>query len=217
MIYSYTRPIEECVEFIVADLDRAIGLLPDNFPQQEVGRATRVAALALKSRILLYAASPLYNGNTALQAFQDSTGLQMFPQTYDAEKWRIAADAARQAIQTAESAGYGLYRSVSDDPVANYQEIFINNWNKEVLFARNIDRYGHHFRCSDPISLSGFSIFNPTQEMVDAYQMADGSTPITGYTNNGLTPIINPRWDTWRRDTWKQPKRVGGRGREICS
>ncbi len=187
------RPIEESVDFILEDLDRAIDLLPAVSAQEEVGRATSVAAMALKSRILLYAASPLYNGNTALEAFRDSTGLQMFPQTYEADKWKLAADAARLTIQTAESAGYGLYRSASDNPVANYSEIFINNWNKEILFARNVDRYGHHFRCADPISLSGFSIFNPTQEMVDAYQMEDGSTPITGYTNNGLTPIINPQ------------------------
>lgn len=191
-LLSYNRrPVEECIDFMVADLDRAIELLPDNFPPEEVGRATRVAALALKSRILLYAASPLYNGNTAFESFRDSTGLQLFPQTYNADKWKLAADAARQTIQVAEAAGYGLYRSLSNDPVANYTEIFINNWNKEVLFAKNVDRYAHHFRCADPISLSGFSIFNPTQEMIDAYQMADGSTPITGYTNNGLTPIIN--------------------------
>lgn len=192
-LLSYTRrPIEECIDFMVADLDRAIELLPDNFPTQEIGRATRVAAMALKSRILLYGASPLYNGNTAFESFTDSTGLQLFPQNYDSNKWKIAADAALEAIQTAEAASYGLYRSATDDPIANYQEIFLINWNKEILFAKNIDRYGHHFRCADPISLSGFSIFNPTQEMVDAYQMADGSTPVLGYTNNGRTPIINP-------------------------
>jgi hypothetical protein len=191
-LLSYTRrPIDECVEFIIADLDRAFEHLPDNFSQQEIGRVTRVAALALKSRILLYAASPLYNGNTEFEAFRDSTGLQMFPQTYDANKWKLAADAALRTIQISESAGYGLYQSTTNDPVDNYQEIFLKNWNKEILFAKNLDRYAHHFRCADPISLSGYSIFNPTQEMVDAYEMEDGSTPIIGYMNNGLTPIIN--------------------------
>ncbi|HBL34269.1 MAG TPA: RagB/SusD family nutrient uptake outer membrane protein [Porphyromonadaceae bacterium] len=192
-LLSYTRrPIDECIDFMVKDCDNAMEYLSDNVSQQEVGRATRVAALALKSRILLYAASPLYNGNTDFESFRDSTGLQMFPQTYDPNKWKVAADAALRTIQISESAGYGLYQSTTNDPVANYQGVFLNNWNKEILFAKNLDRYEHHFRCSDPISLSGFSIFNPTQEMVDAYEMEDGSTPIIGYINNGLTPIINP-------------------------
>jgi hypothetical protein len=192
-LLSYKRrPIDECVNFIVKDLDRAAELLTDRVSQEETGRVTRVAALALKSRVLLYAASPLYNGNTDLVDFKDSTGLQFFNQTYDNEKWKLAADAALQCIQVAEAAGYGLYRSDSNDPVLNYQELFLKNWNKEVLFAKNLDRYAHHFRCADPISLSGFSIFNPTQEMVDAYEMEDGSTPILGYEADGLTPIVNP-------------------------
>ncbi len=191
-LLSYTRrPVEECVDFMLEDLNRATSLLDDIVPDNEVGRVTRVAALALKSRILLYAASPLYNGNSDYSNFTDSTGVQLFPQNYDANKWKLAADAALETIVTSEAAGYELYRSASNNPVLNYRELFINNWNSEVLFAKNLDRYGHHFRCADPISLSGFSIFNPTQEMVDAYQMEDGSTPIIGYTDNGRIPIIN--------------------------
>lgn len=208
-LLSYTRrPIEESIDFMVEDLNRAISLLDDRVADNEVGRVTRVAAMALKSRILLYAASPLYNGNNDFANFTDSTGLQLFPQDYDSNKWKVAADAALETILTSEAAGYGLYQSVSNDPVANYQEIFINNWNREVLFAKNLDRYGHHFRCADPISLSGFSIFNPTQEMVDAYQMEDGSTPIIGYTNNGLTPIINHE-SGYREDGYVENARAG--------
>ena len=208
-LLSYTRQsVEESIDFMVEDLDRAISLLDDRVADNEVGRVTRVAAMALKSRILLYAASPLYNGNNDFANFTDSTGMALFPQNYDSNKWKIAADAALETILTSEAAGYGLYQSVSNDPVANYQEIFINNWNREVLFAKNLDRYGHHFRCADPISLSGFSIFNPTQEMVDAYQMEDGSTPIIGYSDNGLTPIINPE-SGYREDGYVENARAG--------
>lgn len=192
-LLSYTRrPIEECVDFMVADCDSAAMLLPSKMPDVELGRATKVAALALKSRILLYAASPLYNGNPDFINFADSTGLHLFPQTYDPQKWVKAAEAAKECIQTAEAAGYKLHQSVTNDPVLSYAETFLLNWNEEILFAKNLDRYAHHFRCADPISLAGFSILNPTQEMVDAYEMEDGSTPILGYTDDGLTPIINP-------------------------
>lgn len=192
-LLSYTRrPIEECVDFMVADCDSAATLLPSKMSDVELGRATKIAALALKSRILLYAASPLYNGNSDFINFTDSTGLHLFPQTYDSQKWVKAAEAAKECIQIAEAAGYKLHESVTNDPVLSYAETFLLNWNEEILFAKNLDRYSHHFRCADPISLAGFSILNPTQEMVDAYEMEDGSTPILGYTDDGLTPIINP-------------------------
>lgn len=184
------RPVEECVEFIAADCDRAAEILPDKMPSTDTGRATRIAALALKARLLLYAASPLYNGNEDMVNFTDSTGMAFFPASYDAAKWKTAADAALACIRAAEAGGYGLYRSSSNDPVLNYQEIFYNNWNKEVLFAKNIDRYDHYLRCADPIGLGGFSIINPTQEMVDAYEMENGQAPITGYNADG-TPVIN--------------------------
>lgn len=100
-LLSYKRrPVEECVDFMIKDLDKAIEYLPLKVSQEEIGRATEAAALALKSRILLYAASPLYNGNTTYSAFKDSAGLQLFPQNYDVNKWKIAADAAKECIQT---------------------------------------------------------------------------------------------------------------------
>lgn len=49
---------------------------------------------ALKARTLLYAASPLYNGNTMYKDVKNLDGTQLFPQTYDKELWKRAADAA---------------------------------------------------------------------------------------------------------------------------
>lgn len=184
------RPVEECVEFIVADCNRAAEILPNKMPSTDIGRATRIAALALKARILLYAASPLYNGNNNYANFVDSLGTTFFPVQYNENKWKIAADAALNCIQAAENGGYGLYHSSDDNPVSNYQEIFYTGWNKEVLFAKNLDRYNHYLKCADPIGLGGYSIINPTQDLVDAYEMEDGQSPIIGYRENG-TPIIN--------------------------
>lgn len=184
------RPIEECVEFIAIDCERAAKILPDKMPITDTGRATKIAALALKSRLLLYAASPLYNGNADMKNFIDSTGMALFPASYDANKWETAANAALSCIQAAESGGYGLYQSNNNDPVLNYQELFYTNWNKEVIFAKNMDRYDHYIKCADPIGLGGYSIINPTQEIVDAYEMENGQIPITGYNADGF-PIIN--------------------------
>lgn len=186
------EPFDNCVQFISDDCDRAFDNLSSTQATTDYGRPIKASALALKSRLLLYAASPLYNGNKDLAELKDpETGVNLINQTYDNEKWKKAADAALAAITEAESSGYGLYHSADNDPVKNYEEVFTINWNKEILFGKNLGDYWHHMWCSDPISYGTPSIFNPTQELVDAYQMENGSTPITGYTNNGLTPIIN--------------------------
>jgi len=185
---------DEVADFIAKECDLAAEYLSDK-PKWEVsdyGRATSIAALALKSRVLLYIASPFYNGNTEEADLKNLDGKQLISQTYDPAKWERAAEAAKVCLEEATSKGYALYEKylVSGDYVTNFQQIFCDNWNDEIIWARWI-LDTHHFRCSDPVSFSCFSIFDPTQEMVDAFEMEDGSTPIIGYTDNGLNPIIN--------------------------
>ena len=190
-------PADEVVEKIAADCDKAAELLADRdqwTDASDYARATRISAIALKSRALLYIASPLYNGNPLFADMKDPlTGEPLISQTFDAEKWKEAADAAKFCIDQAEAAGHKLYdKNLPADPVKNYQNIFNDNWNSEVLWGRNNGSFDHWLNCSDPTSFGCYSIFDPTQELVDAYEMEDGSTPITGYTADGMVPIINP-------------------------
>lgn len=189
-------PADVVADFIAADCDKAAELLydMDKWPSTDTGRATRLSALGLKSRVLLYIASPLYNGDPLFAELKDPVdGTPLISQTYDNEKWKRAADAARECIETARAAGRSLFNEYPDDPVKNYQHIFTETWNTEILWAKNIGVYDHWLNCSDPVSFGCFSILNPTQELVDAYEMEDGSAPIIGYTNDGLTPIINEK------------------------
>jgi len=188
------QPYDACVDFIAADCDRAIELLPAIRTNADYGRPAKAAAAALKARLFLYAASPLYNGNTDLAELKDPrTGEHLINQTYDAEKWKRAADACKAALDLCSESGfYGLYYSPSGDPIENYAQVFTVNWNKEVLFGVNLGGDIHHVWCSDPVGQGSPAILDPTQEMIDCYRMEDGSKPITGYTDNGLTPIINP-------------------------
>ncbi|MDR1223632.1 MAG: RagB/SusD family nutrient uptake outer membrane protein [Tannerella sp.] len=190
---SYKRsPVQECVDFIVEECDKAIAVLPASTGSGEYGRVTSIAAMALKSRVLLYMASPLWNGNTDYASFSNRDGEGLVPQSHDAARWQKAADASIACINAALSAGFGLYRSPDNDPYLNYTNIWQELNNKEWLFVKNCGNYQHLNNCSDPVSFGLFSIMNPTQELVDAYEMADGSTPVTGYTDDGLTPVINP-------------------------
>lgn len=195
---SITRaPIQDCVDFIVQDCERAIGLLQPNVSVTQKGRATSIAAYALMSRTLLYMASPLWNGNPDYEDFKNSKGEQLFP-AYSADRWSRAASASLKCIQEAEAAGYGLYKQEADY-VRNYQNLFIENNNIEWLFSKNVGLWGtasHFDNCCEPVSLGGFSIMNPTQTLVDAYQMQNGTDPILGYTvlnqtTNEIEPIIN--------------------------
>ncbi len=182
--------VDACVDFIVKDCDKAAELLPISVSSDKLGRATRAAALALKARVLLYVASPLFNGNNDFKAFKDPEGANLFPQSYDANRWKIAADAAKACIDACEAGGYGLYTAPGNDPMQNYTNIFLQNHNKEVLWATNYQAYQHLERCSNPIGYGGFSIMSVSQQLVDAYRDDQGRTIVTGYNTDG-SPVIN--------------------------
>ncbi len=184
------QPLEKVISFIVTECDKAATMLEWRVAPDKYGRITRPAALALKAQALLYLASPLWNGNPDYVNFKDKDGTLLFP-AYDKERWRKAATAAKECIDGVEANGYGLYRAADNDPVKNYQNLFLDRNNMEVLFARNAGEHSHFERCSNPISFGGFSIFCPTQELVDDYEMADGTRPILGYNPDG-SPVINP-------------------------
>src|SRR5690606_40328861 len=90
---------DECVEYVVSEINTAIPDLPMTpVNTREWGRINRGMALAFKSRVLLYAASPLFNGNTDYADFKNLDGTVLVNQQYDANKWKLAADAAKEII-----------------------------------------------------------------------------------------------------------------------
>jgi hypothetical protein len=184
-------PLDTCINFIVRECDEAAARLPMKLTNnRELGRITAAAALALKARMLLYRASPLFNGNPDYTTFADKEGVKLFPQEYRADIWDQAAAAAKAAIDQSEQAGYALYKKHAD-PVVNYHQLFLDNYNDEVIFAYNAGVSGWMEKCAFPGSLGGWNGYNPTQAQVDAYEMDNGIAPITGYLADG-TPIINP-------------------------
>ncbi|WP_203235068.1 RagB/SusD family nutrient uptake outer membrane protein [Mucilaginibacter terrigena] len=101
-IYNYTDKIpatrntyEECVNYIISECDAAAQDLPNAQSGVDYGRASKGACLALKARVLLYAASPLFNGQSLTGTKNDA--LLGYP-AYNKERWKLAQDAAEAVI-----------------------------------------------------------------------------------------------------------------------
>lgn len=103
-------PLDDIIDFINEDLVIAARSLPMTRTVNNMGRPTRGAALALRARILLWAASPLMNGNKDLFNVKDNHGNQLVPQEYDESKWAKAAAAAKEVMDL------GLYELYTIEP-----------------------------------------------------------------------------------------------------
>lgn len=110
-------PIDSCVNATVALLDSAINVLPDmnSITSSMQTFYTREGAATLKAMVLLYAASPLFNGNDMFANFTNKNGVKLFPK-YDKEKWHNAAVAADEAIGIARKANHELMSGTQDRP-----------------------------------------------------------------------------------------------------
>ncbi len=175
------RPLDECVEWIAAQLDEAAAGLPATRNTGSVlggqsfyGLATSVMAKSVKAKLYLYAASPLFNGGTDYYTeFKNAEGQHLMPQTYDPQKWERARVAIKEAITLAESNGHALYTNEayrSTDQSANaYPEVgtvrkmrtLTLDWksgpNPEVLMAdtRGEGYYDIQLKCSPRITNRG--------------------------------------------------------------
>lgn len=92
---------EECVDYIAGECVKAAGMLPMQRGMSDMARSTRGAALALRAKVLLFGASPLYNGKAPVEvatALQDKHGRHLLPDTYDESKWAKAAAAAKDVM-----------------------------------------------------------------------------------------------------------------------
>lgn len=113
-VQVFREPVDKVVDYIIQLLDEAdqSESLPDRISgteNVELGRITRVIVKALKAKVLVTAASPLFNGGNSFFNLVDKRGVQLFNLTKDQNKWVKAAEACKEAVEFAESLGYRLY------------------------------------------------------------------------------------------------------------
>lgn len=108
-------PYDECVAWVADRFKEVAPKLPARWTGSNYGRATSVTALALRARLLLYAASPQYNGGEGFKTlygnFQNPDGTQLISTSYSSKKWADASQACWEAIQAAETEGFGIYEA----------------------------------------------------------------------------------------------------------
>ena len=196
---SYARaPLDTCVKTINDLMDRAAEGLPKSWTSSDYGRPTKGACLAVKAQLALLVASPLYNGNTLFNNFKNKDGKALVSVDYDQNKWKVAADAAKAVIDLGV---YKLFTNLDEgdavfDPYLSYRDLFLTNWNDEIIFSSNIvsDWYwGHEIRIAP--QPGGYNMTNATQNIVDAFYMRNGRTiddPESGYIESGFVQHDDP-------------------------
>ncbi|MDM8207548.1 RagB/SusD family nutrient uptake outer membrane protein [Bacteroides gallinaceum] len=197
-LYRPRNTWEQCVDYVVSEMtecDKA-DAVQRQYGETEYGLATKGTCRAVISRLLLYSARDLFNGNTLYRDlrnpetpdFPEQSGQNLFPQTYEANKWLKAADAAK-AVMDLDI--YSLYRAGNDNPYEDYYGITNVTWNSELIWTNRYNNRYYWGINTVPAGVSGYGGVGPTQQQVDAYAMKTGIYPITGYESDG-TPIADP-------------------------
>ncbi|MBC7743786.1 MAG: RagB/SusD family nutrient uptake outer membrane protein [Flavobacterium sp.] len=205
----------ECINYITSQLDSAALFLPVIQSGNNKGRATKGAALALKSRVLLYAASDLFNSNAAWAGGVNKE-LVGYADGNRPARWQAAKDAAKAVI---DLGAYSLYQpgtpATAAEASKKYGDIFLLKETSEDIYIRyftkktdeNWDGYNPGLY-NNPNGWHGWGSNTPIGQMVDAYEMADGtkfswSNPVhkaNPYANRDprLYASINYEGAVWR-------------------
>lgn len=160
---------KECLDFVLSELDKAAKLLPLKHPAAQMGRVTRGAAMAIKARALLYAASPQNNP------------------TNEIARWQQAADAAKAVIDLNQ---YALF--------PDYKSLFLAStiYNAEIIWTRpfnlQLDPENVYVELSQyPNGYGGFAQVHPLQNIVDDYETLNGKLVKNDPSYDSQNPYVN--------------------------
>jgi len=143
----FREPIDDCFDYVLQLLDEAIPNLSLKVQSQdELGRITKPAAAALKAKIAVYAASPLFNNNQDQAGLLDKRGTKLFKTDKSADqvkkRWEDAVAACKEAISISDAANHILFTNQSrvtvNDTIRLQMDIrnaITEKWNQEVIWA----------------------------------------------------------------------------------
>ncbi len=179
--------LNECLQFITAECDSAALVLPLNASTlpytaaTDLGRVTKLTALSLKSRVLLYAASDLFNTPTWAGGYANPELISL-PSGDRMARWKAASDAAKAVIDAAALPTLGAYKS-----------LFNTFNNGEIIFTRSNAASNQFERNNSPIGFNlGLSGNTPSQDLVDAYEVKVNATTAVKFDWNDPAMAANP-------------------------
>lgn len=184
---------EECADFIISECDKALATVESEgqsigfrwqINDNERGKLTRAFACAVKSQTALYAASSLWNENGSSKY-----------------TWEKTTEITKEALDLCLQHGFELYSQAPDPAIAQnaYAYYFITrsdpsrSWDRETIYETTSWRSNVWKFAGTPIT-NGMEKAGagPSQELVDSYEMIDGTQPILGYSDaEHLQPILN--------------------------
>lgn len=195
---------DECSDYVASLLETAITLLPTQVTDNsEIGKPTKHSAMAVLSRLTLYTASPLFNGeNKEFEAvFRNNAGQPYLNPVKNIEKWAVAAANAKRLVDLKPNDLYTVPKMDNTpflpvpekekvdfpagvggiDPYHSYADMFngecvLASSNKEILFSRQGTSINNTSRWCAPFIIGGYNTFFVPQTLVDAYYMIDGRT-----------------------------------------
>ncbi|TRX66283.1 RagB/SusD family nutrient uptake outer membrane protein [Carboxylicivirga sp. M1479] len=196
-------PLADIIQRVDDMIMEALPNLPESYNDANQGRVTRASAYFLRSRLWLWAASPLFNADAPyMQMDNPANNNLIWMGGYDASLWQKAADVTREAIQYCEGAGYTLVNT--GQPIEDYtlatREVFGNT--EAILFSRRVANfnnsksasgwYGRFLPPRDGANNNGAGWNNPTQNIISMYETIDGA-PIN-YRAENPWATMEPRF-----------------------
>ncbi|MGV3765135.1 MAG: RagB/SusD family nutrient uptake outer membrane protein [Chitinophagaceae bacterium] len=185
---------EECVDYITGEMDAIANDLPVEHDALNYGRITRGACMALKARVLLYAASPLFNGGSIAEN-EDLKKITAYP-TFDQQRWKKAADAAKAVIDMNQ---YALYEDNTTAPGYGFSRVFLMRRNTEYILpgmqTPNKTMEGFALPRS---RTNGTTQTAPSQNLAEAFGMINGKAitdPTSGFDPNNPFVDRDPRFN----------------------
>ncbi len=220
--------VDECVKYIddlLADI-----LSRDNLPEtvittkgetatsdafnlNEVVRPTKITARALRAKLWMYAASPLFNGgwDKAMEV-KNPDGKQLFP-AKDASKWQTAKQHLEELLAACEEDGHSLYEyqiNGANNPEMSVYRLF-QDYNREILWCSTSNSYSDQYKMekrTNPRDVNGcYGTIGPSQEAVDMFFTKDGLTidEDPNYREDALVQVTNTAYDDDGKETHSDP------------
>lgn len=174
-LYPVRNKEVDVYNFVISEIDNIVNDLPESYSTSDLGRPTRYAALALKSRAAMYAASSATWGKIELD------GIVGIPASQAQSFWQTSYDASKMIIQSGKHKLYTKY--TTSDKAKNYQYIFLDKNNEEVIFSDK-------FNGSWPAKGHGWDLYQSPKgynpwgggnesavylDMVESYEYIDGT------------------------------------------